>query len=453
MHRSAGIRFLIVAALTLLMAIPLFLVAAVIDARLGYAREAAAGVGADWGGPQTLGAPILTVPVTGPVTRTEQRSTTDPATGETRTETVDVTETGARAPLYLTPRRFDAALATETELRRRGIFEVPVFTATADLAFDFDTEGAAALLGEGEALQWDRATLSMDLTGNRALRGETVLTRGEENLPLSPRDGAPGLVAATGDPRGEETFRLSLRFNGADRLHIVPAGRTSRVDLTSDWPHPSFDGAFLPDDSAVTEDGFTASWSIPHLARSIPARARTDPAAEAGAAAFGVSFYRPNDFYQKAFRAARYGILFIGLTFLTVFLIEPRDRRPVHPVQYILIGLAQSVFVLLMVSYAEQIGFAAAYAAASAATIALIVLLGLTGMKLGRRAWVLGGLLTVLYAVLYLILRSADYALLAGSTLAFLALAATVFATRNEDWYGPEKPKVPSPPPVPVVRA
>jgi inner membrane protein len=153
-----------------------------------------------------------------------------------------------------------------------------------------------------------------------------------------------------------------------------------------------------------------------------------------------VRFFQPNDFYAQAYRAARYGILFIALTFLTVLLIENRTGRPTHPVQYILIGLAQSVFVLLMVSYAEQIGFGAAYALSAGATTVLLTLFGWAGLKLERRSLVLGIMLAVTYGVLYLILRSADYALLAGSTLAFLALALTMFMTRNEDWYGPEGP-------------
>ena len=118
-----------------------------------------------------------------------------------------------------------------------------------------------------------------------------------------------------------------------------------------------------------------------------------------------------------------------------MLLIEGQRARPVHPVQYILIGLAQAIFVLLMIAYAEHIGFGAAYLLASGATIALLTLFGWIGLKLGRRTWVLAVLLTVLYAVLWLILESTDYALLAGATLAFLALAATMIATRNEEWY------------------
>ena len=149
-----------------------------------------------------------------------------------------------------------------------------------------------------------------------------------------------------------------------------------------------------------------------------------------------VRFLTPNDFYQKAWRASRYGLLFVSMTFLTLLRIERGRATPIHAVQYLMVGVAQALFVLLMVSYAEQIGFGAAYALSAAATIGLITVYGMTGMQLGRRALTLGGVLVLVYGVLFLVLRSADYALLAGSTLAFLALGGTMFATRNEVWYG-----------------
>ena len=210
--------------------------------------------------------------------------------------------------------------------------------------------------------------------------------------------------------------------------------------MKSDWADPAFDGAFLPDRSEVTETGFSAEWTIPHLARTLPQITREDYSyALRNRMDFGVKLIEVNDFYQKSYRAAKYAILFIALTFLSVLLIEKGAQRPAHPVQYLLIGLAQSIFVLLMVAYAEQIGFTPAYILASAATIGLLTFFGWTGLKLGKRSWVLFALLVVLYSVLYLILWSADYALLAGATLAFGALAATMYFTRNEDWYGPER--------------
>jgi inner membrane protein len=246
-----------------------------------------------------------------------------------------------------------------------------------------------------------------------------------------------GVRAQTGDPRSIKTYQMALGFNGADALSFTPVGRETRVTVRSDWPHPEFQGAFLPNAREIREDGFEANWVIPHLARALPQISREDQDALARSQnSFGVTLYRPNDFYQKAYRAARYGVLFIGLTFLTIYLVEGQTKRPTHPVQYILVGLAQSAFFLLMLALSEQVGFAKAYLISSVATIGLVTAFAASALKLGRRTWVVGTMLSLLYGVLYLILRSADYALLAGSVLLFVAIAGTMFATRNENWYG-----------------
>ncbi len=439
--RSTGTRFLIVGILALLMFIPLFFVSAVIDDRARFSRETIRDVGGEWGGSQLLSGPVLIVPVEGPVSVTETYDVIDPETRQVTQESRQVTEMRRKASVFLLPEDFALDIQTQSQIRSRGIFYVPVYSSEATAAFSFDTDSIDAQLSPDERALWDQAFLRVTVSENRALRGATSLTRAGTPVALEPRaDGVAGLTAALGDPRGDDAYLLTLGFNGATELRATPMGRNSIVTMTSDWPHPSFDGAFLPDSSEITDSGFMASWTIPHLARPLPQAAREDFDVTArGTAAFGVRFFQPNDFYQKAFRAARYGILFITLTFLTVLLIEGQSRKPTHPVQYILIGLAQSVFVLLMVSYAEQIGFGAAYTLSAAATTALLTLFGFIGLKLGARAWVLGVMLAITYGVLYLTLQSADYALLAGSTLAFFALGLTMVMTRNEDWYGPPR--------------
>ena len=450
MRKGLGTRFLIVGLLILLMFIPLFFVAEVVGDRRSLSRETIRQIGAQWGGEQTISGPRLSIPVRAEVDRVTQRDMVDPSTGravidpdtgqprqQSITERVSVT----RAPLILYPTDYLIEIDSETELRHRGIFTAPVYRARLLARFGFDTDGAAPLLGNDEELLWDRARIEVFLSSNAALRGEARLTRAGEDIALEPNPDArtPGIVAQVGDPRGQEGFELQLGLNGAAQLFVTPVGRDTTVRMRSDWPDPSFQGAFLPDRSEIGEDGFSAEWTIPHLARTLPQMTRDDFHDETRRfMSFGVEYFEPNNFYQKAFRAARYGILYIALTFLTVLLIDRGRDKPVHPVQYLLIGLVQATFVLLMVSYAEQIGFGPAYLLAAGAVTLLLTLFGWAGLGLGRRSLVLGALLVLVYAVLYLILRSTDYALLAGSTLAFLALAATMFATRNEEWYGPE---------------
>jgi len=436
--RSAGWRFLIVGLLVLLMFVPLFFVSEVVGSRAEFSRGAVDEVGRVWGGPQLISGPMLIVPVEGPI-KVEQPC----PDGAPEDRRCFGDEIRTKSSIYIYPDTFEVNVESATEERRRGIFVVPVYTAEAVADFDFDL-AVAPVLDEGERPLWDRTMLRVRVSENRALRGTAALTVDGDAAPLDPltarNSGPGGFTSAIGDPRQSARYRLTLGFNGAESLQIAPVGRTSSIRIASDWPHPSFFGAFLPDRSEIAETGFSADWTIPHLARPLPQASRddTDPIARAQTA-LGVRLIEPNDFYQKAFRAARYGILFIALTFLTVLLVEGRDGRPAHPVQYILIGLAQSIFVLLMVAYAEQIGFGWAYLLSSAATVALLTMFGATALKLGRRTLVLTMTLILLYAVLYLILQSADYALLAGASLAFVALGGTMWFTRNEDWYGPPR--------------
>lgn len=450
MFRSAGLRFIAVGALALLMFIPLNLVSGIIQDRTNYSESTQREISREWGGAQLVSGPLLVVPVTEDVAYERKREAVDPATGRTVRdqnnfivyEHYDETITEERPPLFLYPGRFDAKVETKSQVRRRGIFTVPVFTADLNLAFDFDTGAAEEMLTGEETARWDEAELRVYLASNRALRGEAVLKADGQSYPLEPlsQGVSTGIAAKIGDPRALTGFTLGLGMNGAQSFGIAAVGRTTKVTMTSDWPDPSFTGSFLPDTSEIGADGFTASWVVPHLARSLPQISRENPDhAARQTATMEVRFITPNDFYQKAWRSARYGILFIGLTFLTILLLDRTSARPAHPVQYLMVGLAQSVFVLLMVAYAEQIGFGRAYAVASAATIGLLTLFGSAALKLGRRTWLLGGMLVIVYAVLYLILRSADYALLAGSTLAFVALALTMWLTRDEDWHGPER--------------
>ena len=321
---------------------------------------------------------------------------------------------------------------------------MPVYTAAMQMQFHYDAAPVAATLGEKEEIHWQDAALRVFLGSNHALRGEAELDTGGRPLPLEPiagaENGQSGIVARVGDPRALGALTLKLTVNGAQSIAVGATGRTTRLTIRSDWTDPGFTGTFLPDSSDISQAGFTADWTVPHLARSLPQAGRSDPEPVArSAATMGVRFATPNDFYQKAWRASRYGILFITLTFLTILLLDRTSVRPAYPVQYLMVGLAQSVFTLLMVAYAEQIGFGAAYLLAATATVLLITLFAASALRFGRRTWGLGGLLGLVYGILYLILKSEDYALLAGSTLAFAALAVTMWLTRNEDWHGPER--------------
>ncbi len=452
MFRSSGLRFIAVGVLALVMFLPLSLVSGIIEDRARYSEQTVEAISREWGGAQLVSGPLLVIPVTEEVIYDRRREAVDAITGLTLTdvkgnpvyEHFQETVNETRAPIFIYPSELDVAFQTTSSVRHRGVFEVPVYTTAAAMDFVFDTALADVVVRGEEVVHWDDARIDIPLSSNRPLRGEARLSTGGSVLALEPISNGgerrTGITALTGDPRELGAMTLTTTMNGAQSLAATATARTTRVTMTSDWPDPSFYGAFLPDTSEISEAGFTASWTVPHLARTLPLVSREYPDTKArNSASMGVRFVTPNDFYQKAYRSARYGILFIGLTFLTILLLDRAGKQPVHPVQYLMVGLAQAVFVLLMVAYAEQIGFGAAYLLAAGATIGLLTMFGAVALKLGKRTSVLTMMLLVVYGILYLILQSSDFALLAGSTLTFIALAGTMLLTRNEDWHGPDR--------------
>ncbi|MEL6233962.1 MAG: cell envelope integrity protein CreD [Pseudomonadota bacterium] len=433
-------RFGIMCGLVVLMFVPLIFIALIIEERAGLQDETLREIARQWGGRQVLTGPVLVIPVEREVV--EETRDGDEVTTTTRIENA--------APLIVMPRSLTLNGALRSEMRARGIFEVPVYSADLSMAFDFDTEGLERELGERERFDWTGARVELHLSNTRGLRSAVVMKTGDAELAVEPGSLLPrksGVHAPV--TRGTDLSAMTLVFtlNGAQDLEFAPVGRQTDIDMTGDWPHPSFDGAFLPDTREVTETGFTAAWSIPHLARDLPQMVRgASNFNQIDASRFGLSLYNPVSFYQKVGRAARYGILFIALTFLTIFLTEGLSKRPVHPAQYLLIGVAQCVFFLLLLSFAEQIGFTPAYGLASLATIGLLAFYAVASLRLGRRSSLLIAILILLYATLFFILQSTEYALLAGSILAFLAVTVTMVLTRNETWFAQRSDAEEAPP-------
>jgi inner membrane protein len=207
--------------------------------------------------------------------------------------------------------------------------------------------------------------------------------------------------------------------------------------MHSNWPHPSFYGAFLPAERTITADGFDARWQVLELNRSYAQAFSEEEVNEASLdqSAFGVGLYQTVDVYQRSERAVKYAILFIALTFLTFFAWEQITRNPLHPLQYLMIGLALSIFYLLLIALSEHIAFGVAYLAAAVALVALIGVYVAGALRSSLRGGVAGAAMSGVYALLYALVLSEDYALLLGAIVLFVALAAVMLVTRRIDWY------------------
>jgi inner membrane protein len=286
------------------------------------------------------------------------------------------------------------------------------------------------------------------LSDTRGAVAASALTFGSRDHPLEPSaDPASPFrgalqAAVTVDAQAAAPFAVEMTIAGSGALRFLPIGKTTEVHLQAPWRHPSFAGAFLPESRSVTDAGFEARWRVSYLARAFPhvwqydAATRDELRQQLEATGFGVDLVQTVDQYQQTWRATKYGLLFILLTFVVVLLWEVRHALGLHPLQYLMVGCALVVFYLLLLSLSEHLGFAWAYGLATAATVGLVSAYAARILASGvRGGGVMAGWLATLYGFLYVLLRLEDLALLLGSIAVFLMLAAVMYFTRRVDWY------------------
>ncbi len=236
-------------------------------------------------------------------------------------------------------------------------------------------------------------------------------------------------------PNATFDVAANLRFSGAQRLALLAYGKSTHLAAEGDWPSPGFDGSFLPVKRAVSPQGFSAEWSIPFIARGIPAEGASTAVSALDRTALGISFVEVADPYQSVSRSLKYALLFIGLLFLSYFVFEATAGKRVHPAQYVLVGVAQMIFYLLLLALAERIGFDWGFLIAGSATVLLLSANAqwiFASRMQGLRALFV---FSLLYFFIYLLLRLEDNALLVGAIASFLAVASVMYFTRNIDWY------------------
>jgi inner membrane protein len=225
-------------------------------------------------------------------------------------------------------------------------------------------------------------------------------------------------------------------------VFLTPFAEETTVQMTSNSPNPSFQGSWLPTDRAVSDQGFEATWKVSYLGRNYPQSWLSGDQPPKGgaieASRFGVALTEPVDTYRMSDRSVKYAILFILLTFASVWLIEVLAKTRVHPIQYLLLGAALCVFYLLELSLAEHLSFPIAYGIACCAVVAMIAAYSKVIFRRNRHVAVVTAGTTILYGYLFVLLTNEDAALLVGSIGLFLSIAGIMFATRGIDWYGEE---------------
>jgi len=425
--RAPGLKLGLLVLLTIAMAVPLFLIQLVLNDRQSYASGAVDDISAGWGGEQTVIGPILVVPYT-----IEHFEVVD---GRTVQSTQRLTR-------VLLPADLDMKVAASVEQRHRGIFEVPVYRSAVAMRATFERAALLQTLPQDAKVLWNEASVVVLVGDTRGLADNVDLTVNGRTVRFEPgaftgRGSGMHAGLAQSDWRDKIDLSTEIPLRGSRSISLAPLGERTTARIAANWGAPSFFGAFLPVTRKIDTKSFEADWTVPYLARGFGQSFDSiDPVVfEGSPASFGVRFYQPVDFYQLVERSLKYAILFVGLAFLVFFVMEIVARRRLHAIQYALSGAAQVLFYLLLLSLAEQIGFAWAYAAAATATVALTAAYAASAFDSWFKAAVLGAVLSVLYGLLYVILNAEDHSLLIGSFVLFAALAATMFATRKLDWY------------------
>ena len=412
---SISIRLLTIGVLILLLLIPVSIVQDLIKERHERQEEAIKEVSDKWGSAQTLLGLVLTVPYT-----------TSSKVYNNDGEMIKWVE--SRAYAHFLPDQLNIEVTVyRSRLKLSGVFSPPNFEDWKIPAEDILWSEAYVALGLSDlrgiqqevVLHWENEIYDF----KSGVESDEVIQKGiSTRIPIPPSSNEPW------------DFSLDLNINGSTSLSMVPLGKATHVELQSLWPSPSFDGAFLPDDRTIGQEGFHASWEVLNLNRSYP-QSFKGPVQGIYESAFGVNLWVPADDYQQTMRAAKYASLFIALTFLLFFFVQLLNGLRIHPVQYVIVGLALCVFYTLLIALSEHLSFALSYLMSSVTIILMITLFAHSFSKKRKLTQVIGGILILLYAFIYLIIQIEDYALLVGSLGLLFVLAITMYLSRKIDWY------------------
>lgn len=428
------IRAMIVGVIALVMLIPLVMMQGVVDERNGLYSNVLHDIANTWGGQQLLQGPVLVVPF---IEKHISKETIKDDNGEEKIKTK--TRYLTKYAIHL-PKDLNIEVDLAEQHRKRGIYKSLVYEAELSLAGSFDRLDIKSMSDHIHRIDWDKAYLVLGLSDTRAINEVSSLNWNGNEIGYSPGTKVTELLShgfhASLKGLNAETeqhiFNTKISINGSQGFRFAPFGENTTVNMQSSWPHPSFQGMTLPTNYEITTDGFVSSWTIPHLARNYPQSwVYADENYNLAEFTAGVDLFEPVFLYSKVTRAVKYGILFVGLTFLTFLIFELTTRTRLHYVQYGLIGVALTLFYLVLLSIAEHTAFLTAYVVAAIINIGLITIYTGAALKNWTRAGVIFVLLSALYTVLYSLLQLEDYALLMGTMLLLSVLMVLMYVTRN----------------------
>ena len=428
--KLASIGFLI-----LILLIPQSWIESLIVERQSRAEAVVDEIASKWSGQQTVAGPVLVIPFL-------------------KHEKIDKGKEGFEirqweAKAFFLPEDLNVKGKVDPQILHRGIFEAAVYESSLNISAAFPSPDFQKLNIASADILWKDAYLILGIHDLRGISENPKLKIGDQVLTGEPSNNI-GLTSASAnfngivmrlpwktseDFNGAANFQLNLK--GRTTLNFSPLGKTTEVSLQGPWASPSFDGEFLPASRSISETGFNASWKILHFNRPFSQQWVGNDQKISGAD-FGVRLFIPVDQYQKSIRTAKYGILVILLTFISLFMVEMMRKVRIHPFQYILIGAALIIYYSLLLSLSEHLGYNFAYGIATAATVVLVALYSSTFFSSRKLVFIFTGLITFFYGFIFVIIQLQDYSLLLGSIGLFLIVGLIMYFSKNIKWYQEE---------------
>ncbi len=466
-------KFGIIAVLVGVMTIPQDMVNRIVYERSGLYNSAIRDIANSWGHKQSLKGPALLIPYTEKFNSIVYKTDTngiDRKVNKVRYE--------ERTAIVL-PDDLRIEVKINGETRKVSLYEALVYSADLTISGSFERPDISKLSDHIDKIDWDRAWFALGISDTQAINKVSSLQWDKDKSPVkidfepgtavvnilpsgfhaalplesqvqsASKEGVPGIAndqlvtdsataltasstAVSKAKKRRYPFSLTMNINGSEGFYFAPFGKTTDVQIRSDWPHPSFQGSVLPDSHDISAEGFTANWSVPHLARNYPQiwtlETQTFNTREFQA---GVNLFETVSHYSQVTRAIKYGVLFLSLTYITFLIFELGIGRRLHVVQYAMIGLALSMFYLVLLSMAEHTAFFNAYISAAAIIIIMISLYAYAAIRSVSRTLLISALLVGLYSMLYSLLKLEDFALLAGTALLLVILGVLMYLTRN----------------------
>jgi inner membrane protein len=435
-RNSMSLKLMVIGIFVLILLIPSEMVQSLIRERESTRDDAISEIWRTWGDKQVLAGPVISIPV------------------ESSTKLPNGTIETSSQFLHFLPENLMVDGSIAPVIRYRSIYEVVLYSGNLSFTGDFKPLVPKGLNIQAADIKWDKAYVTFGISDMKGIKENIDMAWNDSVFRMQP--GVPVHDIIKGgvsiplivNPALNNKFSFKLQLNGSRSLAFLPFASEMNVHLTSTWANPSFEGAFIPSEKTITKDGFEAKWKILELNRNYGqfglddfiGGGQTPPneisandriSADNAIGTFGVNLIMPVDQYQRTTRAAKYGVLFVILTFVTFFFFELLRKKYVHPLQYLIVGFAIMLFYLLLLSLAEYMLFDFAYAI-SAVVVMLMVMLYAGAIFANRKYGVIVGLiLFMLYAYFYTLLQLQLYSLLFGSIGMVIMLSVIMLLTRN----------------------